>query len=170
MHCISRSGIAALGGLSKLCLIVATDFPLDCLTYVALKLFCILLLLPSKNANILAMNSLKTLLLLFALSVGSFAGEIQKGATVQVPPNSIWFQDEGRLSKWQQLKASGKPDALADYQQKQLKSRNAFQFDKPLKVKILGYNAAKHQVKVKMENFGPMQGTKWYLDDSALTQ
>jgi hypothetical protein len=115
------------------------------------------------------MNSLKTVLLLFALTVGSLAGEIQKGATVQVPPNSIWFQDEGKLSKWQQLKA-GKPEALADYQQKQLKSRNAFQFDKPLKVKILSYNAAKHQVKVKMENFGPMQGTKWYLDDSALAQ
>jgi hypothetical protein len=115
-------------------------------------------------------SSLGILILFFALAIGSFAQGIQKGATVQVPPNSIWFQDEGRLGKWQQLKASGKADALADYQQKQLKKRNAFQFDKPLKVTILGYNRMTHQVKVKMENFGPMQGTKWYLDESALAQ
>jgi hypothetical protein len=116
------------------------------------------------------MNSLKTLSLFFALTIGSFAGEIQNGATVQVKPDSIWFQDEGRLSRWQQLKTSGKSDALADYQQKQLSSRNAWQFGKPLTVKILSYNPAKHQVKVKMETFGHMQGTKWYLDDSAFAQ
>ena len=115
-------------------------------------------------------SSLSILTLFFALAVASFAQGIQKGATVQVPPNSIWFQDDAKLSKWQQLKASGKPDAQAEYQQKELKKRNAFQFDKPLKVKILSYNTARHQVKVKMETFGPMQGTKWYLDDSALAQ
>ena len=78
-------------------------------------------------------SSLSILTLFFALAVASFAQGIQKGATVQVPPNSIWFQDDAKLSKWQQLKASGKPDAQAEYQQKELKKRNAFQFDKPLK-------------------------------------
>jgi exopolysaccharide biosynthesis protein len=116
------------------------------------------------------MNSLKILSLLLVLSVASFAQGIQKGAKVQVPPNSIWFQDDAKLAKWQKLKAGGNPDALTAYQQKELKKRNAWQFDKPLTVKILRYDQKRHIVQVKMETFGTMQGTKWYLDDSAFTQ
>jgi hypothetical protein len=116
------------------------------------------------------MNSLKVLSLLLALSVASFAQGIQKGAKVQVTPNSIWFQDDSKLAKWQKLKAGGNPDALTAYQQKELKKRNAWQFEKPLNVKILRYDQKRHIVQVKMEDIGRMQGTKWYLDDSAFPQ
>jgi hypothetical protein len=116
------------------------------------------------------MNSLKILSLLFAFSVAAYAGEIRDGATMQVKPNSIWFQKVNELSHWQRIKKSGDSKALEAYQDKELSERDAWQFTNPLTVKVVSYDAAKHQVKVEMETPGRMQGTSWFLDDNTLVQ
>ena len=89
---------------------------------------------------------------------------------MEVKANSIWFQEVKDLTRWQQLKKSGKSDALADYQEKLLSNRDAWQFLSPLSVKVLSYDAAKRQVNVEMETPGRMQGTKWFLDDGTLAR
>ena len=48
-----------------------------------------------------------------------------------------------------------------------LSQRNAWQFLKPLKVKILRYELATSQVNVEMKTAGRLQGTTWWLDASA---
>jgi len=93
---------------------------------------------------------------------------IQKGATVQVRANSIWFQDASALAHWQALKRSGKAKALSAYQEKMLSQRDAWQFVNKLTVKVLSYNSGKHQINVQMTDPGRMLGTKWWLDTGAL--
>jgi hypothetical protein len=107
---------------------------------------------------------------LLALTLAAFAGSIEKGATMQVKANSIWFQQATELAHWQQLKNKGDSIALAAYQEKVLGNRDAWQFINPLTVKILGYDPAKHQVHVEMTTEGRMQGTDWLLDPDALAQ
>jgi hypothetical protein len=108
-----------------------------------------------------------TLLALGILSLSAWAADIQKGATMQVKADSIWFQDGPRLSHWQKLKKNHSPE-LASYQEKELGSRNAWQFTKPLSVKILSYDVANNQVKVELETESRMKGSIWWLDASAL--
>jgi hypothetical protein len=62
------------------------------------------------------MRAYLTLLVLVVLGIDSFAGEIRKGATMEVKPNSIWFQDAARLTHWQEPKKSGNAPALTSYQ------------------------------------------------------
>ena len=116
------------------------------------------------------MNSLKTLSLLFVLTIASYAGEIRKGATMQVKANSIWFQDVASLTQWQQLKKSANPKVLAAYQEKELSKRDAWQFTNQLSVKILSYDSAKSQASVEMRTPGRMLGTNWWLDAEALVR
>jgi hypothetical protein len=99
----------------------------------------------------------------------AFAGEIRKGATVQVKPNVIWFQDAAKLTRWQQLKKSGKSKALS-YQDKLLAKRDAWQFTESLTVKIVSYDLRKKQVNVEMMTAGRMLGSRWVLDAGALVQ
>jgi hypothetical protein len=108
--------------------------------------------------------------LVLALAITSLAGEIRKGATMEVKANLIWFQEVKDLTRWQQLKKSGNSTALTDYQEKLLSNRDAWQFLNPLTVKVVSYDAAKHQVKVEMETPGRMQGTTWFLDSDALVR
>jgi hypothetical protein len=115
-------------------------------------------------------SSLGILSLVLTLAITSLAGEIRKGATMEVKANLIWFQEVKDLTRWQQLKKSGNSDALADYQEKLLSNRDAWQFTNPLTVKVVSYDAAKHQVKVEMETPGRMQGTTWFLDYDALAR
>jgi len=115
-------------------------------------------------------SSLGIISLVLALAITSLAGEIRKGATMEVKANLIWFQEVKDLTRWQQLKKSGNSDALADYQEKLLSNRDAWQFTNPLTVKVISYDAAKHQVKVEMETPGRMQGTKWFLDSDAVAR
>src|ERR1700722_8846040 len=115
-------------------------------------------------------SSLGILSLFLALAIASLAGEIRKGATMEVKANSIWFQEVKDLVHWQQLKKNGNSNALADYQEKLLSNRDAWQFTNPLTVKVVSYDAAKHQVKAEMETPGRMQGTKWFLDSDALVR
>jgi hypothetical protein len=107
-------------------------------------------------------------LALAALTIGSFAGEIRKGATMQVKADSIWFQDTAKLTRWQQLKKSGDAKALASFQEKALSEREAWQFTSQLTVKILSYDPGKKQVNVEMTTPGRMLGTKWFLDADGL--
>jgi len=109
-----------------------------------------------------------TLFLLAALMVGAFAREIRKGAVMQVKPNSIWFEDSAKLTHWQELKKSSDAAALASYQDEVLGQREAWQFIKPLTVKVLGYEPGKNQVNVEMKTTGRLFGSTWWLDESAL--
>jgi hypothetical protein len=111
-----------------------------------------------------------TLLLLAALVTGANAGPIRKGAVMEVKPNSIWFEEVARLTRWQELKKGGDAAALSSYQDQMLGGREAWQFLKPLKVKILRYDTAASQINVEMRTAGRMQGTTWWLDASAVGQ
>jgi hypothetical protein len=114
--------------------------------------------------------SLRILSVLLALTIISFAGDIRKGATMQVKANSIWFQDVAKLSHWQQLKKSGDSKAFAAYQEKEMSERDAWQFGNQLSVKIISYDGAKNQVHVQMLTPGRMLGTDWFLDAEALVK
>jgi hypothetical protein len=115
------------------------------------------------------MRTYLTLFVLVALVGGSFAGEIRKGAAMQVKPNSIWFQDADKFTRWQELKTSDST-ALASYQDEVLSDRDAWQFTKRLTVKVLSYEPRKNQVNVEMKTAGRLLGSAWLLDADALVQ
>ena len=117
-----------------------------------------------------SMRALLVLLVVAASAAGSFAGEIRKGATMEVKPNSIWFQDTSRLAHWQELKKSGNTAALASYQGEVLSQRVAWQFVNALTIKILRYRPRTQQVNVEMTEPGRLAGTEWWLDASALVR
>jgi hypothetical protein len=111
-----------------------------------------------------------TVLVLAALITAAFAKPIRKGAVMQVKADSIWFDESAQLTHWQELKKSGNAAALTAYQEQMLGQRDAWQFVKPLKVKILRYEPATSQVNVEMKTAGRLQGTTWWLDASAVGQ
>jgi hypothetical protein len=80
------------------------------------------------------MRAYLTLLVLVVLGIGSFAGEIRKGATMEVK--------------------SGDAPALTSYQHEVLSHRDAWQFLNQLTVKILSYEPRKNQVNVEMKTPG----------------
>ena len=98
----------------------------------------------------------------------ALAADIRVGATVQVQPNSIWFEDTAKLTQWQRLKAGGNAAALASYESKALASREAWQFTGSLAVKVLAHDPAKKQVSVEMQTEGRLIGTKWVIDAGTL--
>ncbi|MBV8967766.1 MAG: hypothetical protein JO331_01735 [Verrucomicrobia bacterium] len=116
------------------------------------------------------MRAYIALLTLVALTIGSFAGEIRTGGTMQVKANSIWFQDSALLTRWQQLKKSGDSRKLKAYEDKALSQRDAWQFVTQLPVKVLRFDPSDQQVNVEMTTPGRMLGTKWFLDAGALVQ
>jgi hypothetical protein len=120
-----------------------------------------------------------TVLVLAASVTGAFARHVKrgavvhgavvhKGAVVEVKPNSIWFEEADKLTHWQELKNGGNEAALTTYQEQMLGRREAWQFLKPLKVKILRYEPATSQINVEMKTAGRMQGSTWWLDASAV--
>jgi hypothetical protein len=109
-----------------------------------------------------------TVLVLVASITAAIAGPIRKGAVMQVKPNSIWFDESAQLTHWQELKKSGNTAALTSYEEQMLGQRDAWQFLKPLKVKILRYEPVTSQVNVEMKTTGRLQGTTWWLDASAV--
>jgi hypothetical protein len=114
------------------------------------------------------MRALLALLILFASVIGSPAAEIRKGATMQVRANSIWFQEEAQLARWQQLKKAGDAKALEKYQEELLSERDAWQFLNQLTVKIISYDRAKNLVNVQMREKGRHFGTPWMVDPGAI--
>lgn len=93
---------------------------------------------------------------------------VHKGATVQIKPNSIWFSEAANLTHWQQLKKSGNARALSNFEGDVLSQRDAWQFTRPLSVRILRYEIPKKRVKVEMLSEGRMAGTKFWLDAEAV--
>ncbi|MGM4919133.1 hypothetical protein [Tardiphaga sp. 813_E8_N1_3] len=89
------------------------------------------------------------------------AGEIRRGASMQVKPDSIWFEDRSNLARWQVLKKAGDSKALASYQDSLLQAREAWQFSKPLTVRIRGFEPKAHLVDVEMQTEGRLQGSTW---------
>ncbi len=115
-------------------------------------------------------SSLGILSFLLVLAIASLAGEIRKGASMEVKANSIWFQELKDLTRWQQLKKSGNAKALIAYEEKVLGDRDAWQFLSQLTVNVISYDAAKRQVNVEMKTPGRMLGTKWFLDSDAVVR
>lgn len=109
-----------------------------------------------------------TLMILVAAMTLAVAAPVRKGAVMEVKPNSIWFQEAAALTHWQELKKGGNEAALTSYQQQVLGQREAWQFLKPLKVKILNFNPTTNQINVEMRTTGRLQGTTWWLDASAV--
>jgi hypothetical protein len=105
-----------------------------------------------------------------AWNVACVAGEIRAGATMEVKPNSIWFDDLAQFIRWQQLKKGGDSKALASYQKASLSQRDAWQFINQLTVKVLGYEPRKNRVNVEMKTEGRFLGSKWYLEADELVQ
>jgi hypothetical protein len=116
------------------------------------------------------MKALLTAAALLASSIGCLAGGITPGATMQVRPNSIWFDQAGQLARWQKVKKSGDAAALASYQDKLLGQRDAWQFIYALSVKVLGYDAKNRQIHVRMLTEGRFAGLDFYVAADALAQ
>ena len=116
------------------------------------------------------MRAALALFVLAACTVSALAGEIRTGATMQVKPNSIWFEEAAQLAKWQRIKKGRRAAALAAYQKRVLGRREAWQFINPLTVKILGYEPAKRRVHVEMQTEGRLQNSTWFLDVEALAE
>jgi hypothetical protein len=112
-----------------------------------------------------ALRVFLAVLVLAALVNGAFARHfkrgavMQKGAVVEVKPNSIWFDESAQLTHWQELKKAGNAAAVTSYEEQMLGQRDAWQFVKPLKVKILRYEPATSQINVEMKTTGRLQGT-----------
>ncbi|HEY7232397.1 MAG TPA: hypothetical protein VH558_18725 [Pseudolabrys sp.] len=107
-------------------------------------------------------------IVLVAAASACLAGEIRKGVTMQVKADSIWFKDVEKFSRWQALKKNGDANALAAYQEGALRQRDAWQFAKPLAVKILGVTPKASRVDVEMMTEGRLQGSRWLLDIAAI--
>ena len=107
-------------------------------------------------------------IVLAALATACLAGEIRKGAIVQVKADSIWFEEAEKLARWQALKKNGDAKALAAYQEKALRQSNAWQFIKPLTVKVLAVTPKANRAEVEMMTEGRLQGSRWLLDVDAI--
>ena len=116
------------------------------------------------------MRAALALFVLAACTVSALAGEIRAGATMQVKPNSIWFEEAAQLAKWQRIQKSRRAASLVAYQKRVLGRREAWQFINPLTVKILGYEPAKRRVHVEMQTEGRLQNSTWFLDVDALAE
>jgi hypothetical protein len=114
------------------------------------------------------MRTVLSLLLLAALSMGALAGDIQVGATMHLKANSISFEQADQLAKWHDMKKKSMPKAFADYQEKKLHARDAWQFLDVIDVKVLRYDPAKAQVEVQMKTTGRLSDTTWFVDPTAL--
>jgi hypothetical protein len=113
---------------------------------------------------------LSTLLVLTALMVGSLAEQIREGAKMEVKQDSIWFLEVGNLSTWQKLKKAGNSAEFESYQTQELGARDAWQFTKPLRVKIISFDPEKNQAKVELLTPGRYLGSTWWIDGNAFAK
>jgi hypothetical protein len=114
------------------------------------------------------MKSYLALLIWLVFMGAAHAGELRRGALVQVKPDAIWFEDRAKLAHWQALKSAGDARALASYQDGLLQAREAWQFTKPLTVRIRSVAPKARLIDVEMQTAGRLQGSTWVLDASAL--
>ena len=115
------------------------------------------------------MRTFLALLIGAFLTTGALADGIKPAATMQVKPNTIWFDQAAQLARWHHLQASGDAKALAAYQDQMLNQRDAWRFVYQLRVKVLGYDASKHEAHVRMLTEGRFAGLDFYIDADALT-
>ncbi|NWG24781.1 MAG: hypothetical protein HXY30_10300 [Pseudorhodoplanes sp.] len=111
---------------------------------------------------------LAAFLLLAGLGGTSFAADIRKGATVQVKANALWFEDTGKLARWQRMKKKSDAATLAKLEQSMLRAREAWQFVNAQTVKVLDFDARTGRVRVEMTGEGRMQGTQWVVDEGTV--
>lgn len=112
--------------------------------------------------------AIRWLIILAALAAATGASAFEKGETLTVKPDRIWFEKPETLTRWQELKRSGDQAALAAYEDHVLGEREAWEFSAPLTVEVLGYDADRKQVSVEMKTPGRMEGTTWVLDAEAI--
>ena len=56
------------------------------------------------------------------------AEALRIGARAHVRPDSIWFENDADLTRWQALKRTGSAKAIAAFQDAKLGARDAWQF------------------------------------------
>ncbi len=96
--------------------------------------------------------------------------EIRVGAIMEVKANSIWFEEDTKLDEWQKKRKAGDAKAFGAYQKELLEEREAWQFIRPLKVRIISYNQGRKRVYVEMLSKGRFEGVNWFIDESAIRQ
>jgi hypothetical protein len=131
------------------------------------------LLVWGRLMNFILMTAQRMRLLLYVffilplLNPASLAAEIRVGAVMEVKANSIWFEEAIKLDEWQQKRKTADATAFGAYQKELLGQREAWQFIRPLKVRIIGYDRKKNRVYVEMLSKGRFEGLNWFIDDSA---
>lgn len=117
-----------------------------------------------------------TLTFLAACAVTTFADkdrsiepvDIHKDAILQVKGYAIWFTTEQQLYVWQRFQRISRPTVVKAYKDILFKSRNAFQFNSKLAVRIVNYISTEHTVQVKiLANNRRFDGANsiWWVDD-----
>jgi hypothetical protein len=91
-----------------------------------------------------------TILVLAALTVCAFAGELRVGARMHVKEMSMWFVTDTDLAVWQRFREIAAPAVMESYRNVVLGSRQAWQFTNIQAVTILSYWPERHQVNVEM--------------------
>lgn len=114
------------------------------------------------------MRTLLALAVLAAMSASVLAADIRKGATMQVKANTLWFEDAGKLARWQRMKKKSDAPTLAKLEQSMLRAREALQLVNPQPVTVLDFDAKTGRVRVEMTGEGRMQGTRWVVDEGAV--
>jgi hypothetical protein len=94
------------------------------------------------------------------------AEEIHEGDKGYITNNAIWFSDEEDLAVWKRVRQVFAPKDVEAYQSIILETRQAWQFIAgPLMVKVISYDAERHEIQVKMQTKGRFEGTDWWVDD-----
>ena len=103
---------------------------------------------------------------LLCATVIAKAVEIHEGETGYIANSSMWFTDEPDLAVWKRVRQAFAPKNVETYRGIILKERRAWQFIAgPLKVKVIGYDAARREMQVKMLTAGRLAGTEWWVED-----
>ncbi len=68
-------------------------------------------------------------LVTLALGRAVLLGRDLRGRQARGQGQLLWFQDEDKLARWQELKASGNAEALAAFEEEELTNREAWQFE-----------------------------------------
>jgi len=98
-------------------------------------------------------------------TVDTKAAAIQKGDTVRVKSNSIWFTSSSELAVWQRFQDKFPAKDVATYQSLILDTRVAWQFVADLTAKVISYEPEHHRVEVRMLTKGRYLNTLWWVDD-----
>ena len=94
------------------------------------------------------------------------AANVHEGDTGSIANNSIWFTEEAALAVWQRVRQVFAPKDVETYQGIILEARQAWQFVAgQLTVKVISYDAQRHEMQVKMLTKGRFEGTDWWVDD-----